>query len=55
MDNNATQLSITKLSFFIIVITLLQSQLLRYIAKKKNAENSNLRKQCRKGHRVICR
>jgi hypothetical protein len=33
MDNHATQLSITELSFFIIVITLLQSQMLRYIVK----------------------
>jgi len=44
VDNNATQLSITEPSSFNIVITLLQSQILRYIAKN-HAENSNLRKR----------
>lgn len=35
MDKNATELSSTELSSFITVITLLQSQMLPYIAKKK--------------------
>jgi len=52
MDNNATKLSTTELSSFIIAITLLQSQMLPYIARK-HTENSNLRKQSQRAKRNL--